>query len=325
MDKNEALKILELTDSHDVISKAREKLFDSEKNSDVLKTQIEAYKSLTDSQAEAFSDLVISAINSNKLDFLGLLLETVKNDDKFDYLNTESTSGSMPLNFALGDTLGCKLGLRAQIIDLLLKYGANPNTKDREGKSSLHCVVNNRDGVFCCKVTESLLEYKVDPNARDNQGKTLLHYLCEDHSYLNNDCARVHVEIAKLLLRRGADPNAKDKYNKRPVDYAKHDSKIGQLFGAIDYNMVLIHSGSAATLSFLSVSCAVEAAVGNWRKADKIGFIILATGTAACALYCAYCAIKTAFFQNPQLNSLKLGQSFLIINNRRIQQVQLDN
>ncbi len=31
MNKEEALKILELTDSHDVISKARKKLFDSEK------------------------------------------------------------------------------------------------------------------------------------------------------------------------------------------------------------------------------------------------------------------------------------------------------
>ncbi|WP_265033586.1 hypothetical protein [Wolbachia endosymbiont (group A) of Sicus ferrugineus] len=65
MNKEEALKILELTDSHNVISKARKKLFVSKKNSDVLKTQIEAYKSLTDSQAEAFSDLVISAIDSN--------------------------------------------------------------------------------------------------------------------------------------------------------------------------------------------------------------------------------------------------------------------
>ncbi|WP_250295336.1 ankyrin repeat domain-containing protein [Wolbachia endosymbiont of Oedothorax gibbosus] len=310
MNREEALKILELTDSHDVISKARKKLFDSEKNSDVLKTQIEAYKSLTDSQAEAFSDLVISAIDSNKLDFLGLLLETVKNDDKFDYLNTESTNGSMPLNFALGNTLGCKLGLRAQIIDLLLKYGANPNAQDRAGQSSLHCVVNNRDGVFCCKVTESLLEYKVDPNARDNQGKTLLHYLCEDHSYLN-DCARGRVGIAKLLLRKGANPDLKDNYNKRPVDYAKHDSKVGQLFGAVDRNKVLLYSGGVVISSLFSISCALEATVGNFRKADKIGFIILATGTAACALFCAYCAIKTAFFSKPSTEFTEARAEFL--------------
>ncbi|MDR2609790.1 MAG: ankyrin repeat domain-containing protein, partial [Rickettsiales bacterium] len=259
-----------------------------------LSEKIEACKFLTEDQedqAEVFSDLVISAINDDKLDFLELLLKTVKNDDKFNYLNTEGTGGNIPLNFALGHT-SYKHESRIKAISLLLKYGANPNTKDREGKSSLHCVINNSDGVFCYKVTELLLNHGANPDTGDSQGKTLLHYLLEDS--IHN-----RVEIAKLLLRRGADPNAKDKYNKRPVDYAKHDSKVGQLFGAIDYNMVLIHSGSAVTLSFLSVGCAVEAAVGNWRKADKIGFIILATAAAAIALYCAYHAIKIMFFSEP--------------------------
>ncbi|NUX01577.1 hypothetical protein GO685_03655 [Wolbachia endosymbiont of Madathamugadia hiepei] len=269
-------------------------------NTDTLSEKIEACKFPTDGQedqAEVFSDLVISAINDDKLDFLELLLKTVKNVDKFNYLDAEGTGGNIPLNFALGYT-GYKHELRVKAISLLLKYGANPNTKDREGKSSLHCVINNSDGVFCHKVTELLLEYKVDPNVRGNQGKTLLHYLCEDNGYLN-DRARGCVETAKLLLRKGANPDLKDNYNKKPIDYAKHDSKVGQLFGAIDYNMALIHSGSAVTLSFLSVCCAVEAAVGNWRKADKIGFIIFATAAAAVAFYCAYHAIKIMFFSEP--------------------------
>ncbi len=308
MNKEEALKILELTDSHDVISKARKKLFDSEKNLDVLKTQIEAYKSLTDSQAEAFSDLVISAINSNELDFLGLLLETVKNDDKFDYLNTESTSGNIPLNFVLGYT-SCKDELRVKAISLLLKYGANPNTRDREGKSSLHCTTK-WNGVLCHKVTELLLDKGADPNAKDNQGKTLLHYLCDDHSYLN-DHARGHVEIAKLLLRKGANPDLKDHYNKRPVDYAKHDSKVGQLFGAVNSHMVLLYSYGTIVLSSLSIICATEVAARNVRKADKIGFAIFAVGTAAVALYCAYCAIKTAFFSKPSPDFTEARAEFL--------------
>lgn len=299
MNKEKALEILGIANNLsdlEIICQVKQQLKKLHKDStENLSKTIEACKFLTDGQedqAEVFSDLVISAINDDKLDFLELLLKTVKNDDKFDYLNTESTSGSMPLNFAFGYTW--ERESRVKIIALLLEHGANPNTRDREGKSSLHCTTK-WNGVLCHKVTELLLDKGADPNAKDNQGKTLLHYLCDDHSYLN-DHARGRVEIAKLLLRRGADPNAKDKYNKRPVDYAKHDSKIGHLFGAIDYNMVLIHSRSAATLPFLSVGCAVEAAVGNWRKADKIGFAIFAVGTAAVALYCAYCAIKTAFF-----------------------------
>ncbi|MDR0289240.1 MAG: ankyrin repeat domain-containing protein [Rickettsiales bacterium] len=305
MNKEKALEILGIANNlsdHDIVCQVKQRLKKLHKDSiENLSEKIETCRLLTDGQkdqAEVFSDLIISAINDDdKLDFLELLLKTVKNDDKFNYLNTEGACGNIPLNFALGYT-SYKHELRVKAISLLLKHGANPNTRNREGKSSLHCVINNSDGVFCHKVTELLLEYKVDPNARDNQGKTLLHYLCEDNGYLNN-CARGRVEIAKLLLRRGANPDLKDNYNKKPIDYAKHDSKVGQLFGAIDYNMVLIHSGGAATLSFLSVGCAADAAVGNLRKADKVACVILAAAMAAVALYCAYCAIKAMFFSGP--------------------------
>ncbi|GFQ82745.1 ankyrin repeat-containing protein [Trichonephila clavata] len=205
MNKEQALKILGITDSlsdHEITSKARKKLVDSKENSDVLKAQIEACKFLTSSKAEIFSDLVISAIDDDKLDFLKLLLETVKNDDEFKYLNTEGTGGSMPLNFALGYT--SKRELRVQIIALLLEHGANPNTRGREGKSSLHCVINNSDDVFCHKVTELLLDKGADPNVKDSQGKTLLHCLLEDSIH-------DRVEIAKLLLKRGADPYIQNK------------------------------------------------------------------------------------------------------------------
>jgi len=275
-------------------------------NTKKLSEKIEACKFLTngqEDQAEVFSDLVISAINDDKLDFLELLLKTVKNYDKFNYLNTEGACGNIALNFALGH-ISYKHESRIKAISLLLKYGAKPNTKDREGKSLLHCVINNSDGVFCYKATELLLNHGANPDTGDSQGKTLLHYLLEDS--IHN-----RVEIAKLLLRRGADPNAKDKYNKRPVDYAKHYRKVGQLFGAIDYNMVLIHSGSAVTLSLLGVGCAVEPAIGNWRKADKIGFIILATAVATVALYCAYCAVKIMFFSGPSTELTEARAEFL--------------
>lgn len=224
MNKGKALEILEIANNlsdHEIVEQAKQqlkKLYErscitlsrsvKKDNLEELSKKIEACKFLTDSQedqAEVFSDLVISAINDDKLDFLKLLLETVKNDNEFNYLNTEGTGGNIPLNFALGHT-SYKHESRIKTIDLLLKHGANPSMQDREGKSSLHCVINNSDGVFCHKVTESLLNKGADPNAKDSQGKTLLHYLLEDSIH-------DRVEIAKLLLRRGADPNAKDKYN----------------------------------------------------------------------------------------------------------------
>ncbi|MDR0773421.1 MAG: hypothetical protein LBE46_03830 [Wolbachia pipientis] len=119
------------------------------------------------------------------------------------------------------------------------------------------------------------------------------------------------VETAKLLLRRGADPDLKDNYNKRPADYANHDSEVGQLFGAIDRGKVLLYSSGVVISSLFSIDCAIEAAVGDVRKADKIGLVILAVGTATCALYCAYCAIKIMFFSRPSAEFTEARAEFL--------------
>jgi|GEM_PF-2887101 len=215
MKEEEALKILGITSLSDcdIVKQAKQQLnelyksnftmlprFLEKDNTGELLKKIKACKSLTEGQpdqAKVFSDLVISVIDDDKPGFLKLLLKTVENDDKFNYLNTEGTGGNIPLNFALGYTY--KHESRIKAITLLLEHGADPNTKNREGKSPLHCVINNSNGVFCHKITELLLNYNASPDAIDNQGKTLLHYLFED---------RIHdrVEIAKLLLKRGANP-----------------------------------------------------------------------------------------------------------------------
>ncbi|WP_353283086.1 ankyrin repeat domain-containing protein [Wolbachia endosymbiont (group A) of Pogonocherus hispidulus] len=215
MNEEEALKILGITNLSDfeIVEQAKQRLNELYKSNfttlsyllkkddtEELSKKIEACKFIIgdqQDQVKVFSDLVILAINDDKMDFLKLLLETVKNDDKFNYLNTEGTGGNMPLNFVLGYT-SYKHESRVKAIDLLLKHGADPNTRNREGKSPLHCVINNSDGTFCHKVTELLLNYNASPDAEDNQGKTPLHYLFEDG--IHN-----HVEIAKLLLKRGAN------------------------------------------------------------------------------------------------------------------------
>ncbi|WP_353272410.1 hypothetical protein [Wolbachia endosymbiont (group A) of Urophora cardui] len=46
-------------------------------------------------------------------------------------------------------------------------------------------------------------------------------------------------------------PDLKDHYNKRPVDYAEHNSKVGQLFGAVDRDTVLLYSGGIVIFRFL--------------------------------------------------------------------------
>lgn len=254
MKEEEALEILGITSfsDHEIVEQAKQQLnelyksnftmssyFLEKDNTEELSKKIEACKLLTEGhqdQAKVFSDLVISAINDDQLDFLKLLLETVKNDDKFNYLNTEGTGGNMPLNFALGYT-SYKHESRAKAIKLLLEHGADPNTRNREGKLPLHCVFNNSDSVFCHKVTELLLNYNASPDAEDNQGKTLLRYLLEDSIHDRVEIARLLLErsanlyinkygkpllykaysekrddIVKLLLEHGADPNVQNEH-----------------------------------------------------------------------------------------------------------------
>jgi cytohesin len=58
----------------------------------------------------------------------------------------------------------------------LLKRGANPNQKDKDGNSSLHYLMTiyNRDPNFAEKICSLLLKNGADPNARNNDGWTPL-------------------------------------------------------------------------------------------------------------------------------------------------------
>ena len=86
MNKEDALKVLGISDdlsNSNIVCQVKQQLKELHNdNTDTLSEKIEACKFLTDGQedqAEVFSDLVISAINDDKLDFLELLLKTVKN------------------------------------------------------------------------------------------------------------------------------------------------------------------------------------------------------------------------------------------------------
>ncbi|MDR1334127.1 MAG: ankyrin repeat domain-containing protein, partial [Holosporaceae bacterium] len=126
-----------------------------------------------------------------------------------------------------------------QIVEELLKQGADVNAKDKDGKTPLHYVrnvktaevllskkeidvnVKDKDGrtplyyyVKNVKVAEVLLSEKVNVNVKvkDEDGKTLLHYVKD-------------VKIAEMLLVKGADINAKDKDGKTPLDLVHSSSK----------------------------------------------------------------------------------------------------
>ncbi|KAH9966342.1 hypothetical protein BGW80DRAFT_734349 [Lactifluus volemus] len=80
-----------------------------------------------------------------------------------------------------------------QVVQLLLKHGANPNVGDTLGRSSLFFA--SQGGHL--RVSRLLIEYGGDVNAKHAFGDTPLHMASRGG----------HVEIAKLLLESNANPN----------------------------------------------------------------------------------------------------------------------
>ena len=94
---------------------------------------------------------------------------------------------------------------------VLLSQGAEPNTKDKNGYAPLHWAAMHD----AHKTTEVLLRQGAEPNAKDKNGYAPLHWAAEHNAH----------ETARALLRQGAKPNAKDKNGRTPLHWAAmHDA-----------------------------------------------------------------------------------------------------
>lgn len=91
----------------------------------------------------------------------------------------------------------------AKIVEILLRFDANPNMANIQMKTPLWCASLNRH----VKIVAILLSAGANPNIVDQAGQTALY------------CAAIsrHKEIVDLLLRAGANPNIANQYGCTPL------------------------------------------------------------------------------------------------------------
>ncbi|WCR57077.1 ankyrin repeat domain-containing protein [Rickettsia asembonensis] len=144
-----------------------------------------ASPNIQDNSGQTILHLLVA---DNSIDKMKFLFENTTNID----LEIKSFSGHFPLYTSM-------LNKNIDAMDLLLKKGADINSKDSFGGFALHGAIYNNQ----LKAAELLLKHGADVNAKDNYGNTILHHTIG----INN------IEAAKLLIKYGADVNVKNNNN----------------------------------------------------------------------------------------------------------------
>ena len=127
-------------------------------------------------------------------------------------VDSESRDGETPL-FFLSECSG-----NLEAAQVLLGFGANPNTRSTFGQNSLYMALQSGSQ----GLTQLLLKYGADPIARDANGRTLLHL-----SYERGD-----LKVAQGLLELGVDVNSRDNQGRTPLQVASRNrrEKVTELF-----------------------------------------------------------------------------------------------
>ncbi len=120
--------------------------------------------------------------------------------------NSRDKNGFTSLHFAAA----CTKDL--ETISVLLKAGADPNARDKHGNTFLHSAVWNKNP----EILPALLNSASDLNVQDNYGSTFLHYAAARNE---------NPTVIAALLKTSGDPNARDKHGNTYLHYAAARNK----------------------------------------------------------------------------------------------------
>ena len=121
-------------------------------------------------------------------------------------VNVTNLDGMTPLHFASS----------AEVANILLLNGADPNIKNKQGATALHWAITQNNE----NLVRILFKYKADPNIADNNGNTPLH-----HASSRGD----NISIL-LLLQAGANPNAQNLMGSSPLILSLTANKLDSAY-----------------------------------------------------------------------------------------------
>ena len=128
-------------------------------------------------------------------------------------VNYRNFGGWTALQVALKST---KCDRRFNFVQLLLKFGAGVNSRDKEYATALHdaAIVQNLE------VVRVLLIHGADINAKNSQGRTPFHQLFQS-SY-----SKDLIDVARLLVEHGANVNTRDRRHETPLHLTSHEGNV---------------------------------------------------------------------------------------------------
>ncbi|ASQ44746.1 ankyrin repeat domain-containing protein [Legionella clemsonensis] len=217
------------TQPHMVLSKELRGLFN--KLNTVLEKLVPQMKTIAETPS-----LAHVAVLADSIDHLVLLYQLGAD------FNIAHGEGQTPLSMAVH----CERD--EAMINLLLKYGADPN-KLADGETSLHSATMS--GSY--ETVKMLLKYKADPNKINAKGHAALHLAL----------AANRIKIAEELLENGADPNQKATNGLTPAFVATNQ-------GCIEIIKKLHQKGANLNETVKNANCAYLAILKGHLEMIKI-------------------------------------------------------
>ena len=164
-----------------------------------------------------------------RYDVLRFLLQEARSDP-----NIKNVKGDTPLRLAIRREKSVR-----RHISFLLKNGADPDTRDKEGKTPLfEALSESIDSSYfeydMKYLIALLIKHGADPDQRDTRGDTPLIWTAKEAKH--EDGLK---QLMEVLLAGGADPCLRDRSGKLPIDYTLNGSSRNILLykagGSLDW------------------------------------------------------------------------------------------